>query len=551
MTILRSVRYQLRRGWAVLTSMRTALILLFLLAVAAVPGAAFPQRDLNPEKVTQYYRDHPKLAPIVEKLSGFDVFAAPWFAAIYLLLFISLLGCLTSRLPVYARLLFVGPPAAPKRLDRLPHHATLGDRGAQPEVVASELKIALRKKRWRRFTIREEPGGGIAISTEKGYLREAGNLLFHLSLVAVLIGVAIGALWGWSGGMLIVEGSTVCNTVQSYDQYKPGKLVQDKALPPLCLQLDDFRASYEKDGQPTQYEADVRYADGDNAAVKDLRSRYTIEVNKPLRFTGAGMFLLNHGYAPILRYTDKFGTVFESPTPFLPQDKNITSEGVVVLPDANQNPDGGKRISDVQMAFEGIYMPTTPTDGPPVRSEYPDRSDEGITLLAYRGDTGMNAGIPRSVYTLDQSQIQKGALKPIGSKLLRPGDSWALDDGSTVEFLGSQEWMSVQITDDPGEYITLGGAVGMVLGLLVSLLLRRRRLFVRISLSDRGSRILVGGLARSGLDSYEKEFSDIARGLSAHLDTRNHPRLDTALLDSSKSNPPRDEQPQLAATAKK
>src|SRR5512146_1085840 len=87
-----------RQGWRQLTSMRTALVLLFLLAVAAIPGSILPQRAVNSEQVQLYYRNHPSLAPILDKLGFFQVFAAPWFAAIYLLLFTSLVGCVVPRL---------------------------------------------------------------------------------------------------------------------------------------------------------------------------------------------------------------------------------------------------------------------------------------------------------------------------------------------------------------------------------------------------------------------------------------------------------------------
>src|SRR5437773_2011533 len=87
----------LRWGWRQLTTMRTALILLFLTALGAVPGSILPQRGQAPEKVAQYYADHKTLAPWLDKFSLFDAFGAPWFAAIYILLFVSLAGCVIPR----------------------------------------------------------------------------------------------------------------------------------------------------------------------------------------------------------------------------------------------------------------------------------------------------------------------------------------------------------------------------------------------------------------------------------------------------------------------
>src|SRR5260370_9606627 len=114
----------LRWFWRQLTSMRTALILLFLLALASVPGSVLPQEGIDPAAVSQYYHSHPALAPLLNRLSLFSVFAAPWFAAIYLLLFASLAGCVlprTFRLVGSAR---QRPPRAPSNLGRLPATAS-------------------------------------------------------------------------------------------------------------------------------------------------------------------------------------------------------------------------------------------------------------------------------------------------------------------------------------------------------------------------------------------------------------------------------------------
>jgi cytochrome c biogenesis protein len=70
-----------RWAWRQLTSMRTALVLLFMLAVASVPGSVIPQQGIDPAAVAQYYTAHPALAPIMARLSLFYVFAAPWVAA--------------------------------------------------------------------------------------------------------------------------------------------------------------------------------------------------------------------------------------------------------------------------------------------------------------------------------------------------------------------------------------------------------------------------------------------------------------------------------------
>src|SRR3984957_17248027 len=169
----------LRWLWRQLTPMRTALILLFLLALASVPGSVLPQEGIDPAAVSQYYAAHPGLAPILNKLSLFSVFAAPWFAAIYLLLFASLAGCVLPRTFRLAGSARQKPPRAPSHLARLPFSASV--RSAQPPAAAlSGAEKLLRSKRFRVQT------GDGWVSAEKGYLREVGNLLFHIALLALL-----------------------------------------------------------------------------------------------------------------------------------------------------------------------------------------------------------------------------------------------------------------------------------------------------------------------------------------------------------------------------
>ena len=194
----------LKWAWRQLTSMRIALVLLFLLALASVPGSILPQEGNNPAGVTQYFESHKTLAPLLNHVGLFNVFAAPWFAATYLLLFASLVGCVvprTFRLAGSARTL---PPRAPRNLARLPRsaeYATALAPGQAVEVAAGLLSghgFRLRRPADANpgaaspGTASPAEPSGHWISAEKGYLREVGNLLFHLALLGILVSVALG-----------------------------------------------------------------------------------------------------------------------------------------------------------------------------------------------------------------------------------------------------------------------------------------------------------------------------------------------------------------------
>src|ERR1700722_18373716 len=212
----------LKWAWRQLTSMRIALVLLFLLALGSVPGSILPQEGNNAAGVQQYFTSHPALAPLLSHLGLFNVFGAPWFAAIYLLLFASLVGCVVPRT---VRLGGMGgarpappPPRAPRNLARLPSSAEYGTALS----AAQATEVAARVLSGRGFRLRRpepgppEPGpagsgpagSGDWVSAEKGYLREVGNLLFHLALLGVLVAVALGGLFGYKADRLLVQGTS-------------------------------------------------------------------------------------------------------------------------------------------------------------------------------------------------------------------------------------------------------------------------------------------------------------------------------------------------------
>jgi cytochrome c biogenesis protein len=489
-----------RRAWRQLTSMRTALMLLFLLAVAAIPGSVLPQRNVSPEKVRQYLSLHKQWGPTLDRFFFFDVYGSPWFSAIYLLLFVSLVGCLVPRFRAHGLALLRVPPKAPRHFHRLPAHATVAASGSPADV--ERIRQVLRKRRFR--TAVRTDGDLSEISAEKGYLKETGNLIFHFALLSLLIGVAYGSWFGWHGNRLLVRGQdfAFCNTLLNYDEHALGAQVGENDLPKFCLRMDKFAATYLPNGQPVSYKADI--------AVKQNGSEkhHLLQVNDPLRLDGANVSLLGHGYAPILRYTDKYGTTHTNVAAFLPQDGMLRSDGVATFPDVNLDPQTGVRDEKAQIGFSGIYLPTAPDDPSAGTSAFPAENNPRLMLQPYQGVLGFDAGAPLSVYTLDQRQIDAGRLKKFGQPLmLKPGDTASLPDGSKIQFVGTEQWISISIRHDPGQPVVLGGAIALLAGLLGSLTGKRRRVFFRITPDG----ITAGGLPRGDYPGFADEFADLVR----------------------------------------
>ena len=490
----------LRWAWRQLTSMRTALFLLLLLAIGAVPGSIWPQRNIDAGRVADYLSLHTSTGPWLDRLGFFDVYSSPWFAAIYLLLFISLVGCVVPRSKLHWRAMRAQPPKAPRRLERLPEHGEIEVDGA-PEDVLEVARDALRRGTFlgvptpgRHWRIRSDgpSSDGLSLSAESGYLRETGNLVFHTALIVVIVGVAIGHLFGWRGDRILVTGKSFSNTISAYDTFDPGPWVDTEGLSPFTVAVDKLDVTFEElsggaqRGAPRDFTAYTRTQVGPQAPEVSQ----TLKVNGPLKFGGASVFLLGNGYAPVITVRDAKGQVLmREATPFLPQDANYKSVGAVKVSAA----------SPKQLGFFGFFLPSEFIDkdaGP--SSFFPDLKNPALALGVYEGDL-YPGGRPQSVYTLStekMTQLKNAKGEPL-RLLIKPGQTLQLPGGrGSITFDSVQRWAGLSIRYDPGKLIALGGAVAALAGLIASLMIRRRRVFVRVRPSGRRTVVSIGGLAK-------------------------------------------------------
>jgi len=496
----------LKWGWRQLTSMRIALVLLFLLALGSVPGSMLPQEGTDAAGVQQYYTSHPALAPLLNHLGLFNVFAAPWFAAIYLLLFTSLVGCVvprTFRLAGSARAL---PPRAPRHLTRLPRSAEYTT--VLAPALAAEVAATVLAGHGFRLRRPADASGGAWVSAEKGYLREVGNLLFHLALLGVLVSVALGGLFGYKADRLLVQGTTFADTQSALDEFYPGRLVTAADLGPFTITLNRFDASYitsgAQRGQPASFDAQISYAAYPGGPVRTDQ----LEVNRPLSVDGAKVYLIGHGYAPVFKVTDARGqVVYDQATPFISGSSgNFLSQGVVKVLDAQPE----------QLGFTGVFVPTAVEAGGVLESVFPAADNPVVSLIAYAGNLGLNSGVTQSVYQMDTAGMRRLTADP---QLLLPGQSLKLPGGQgTITFTGYVPWVSLAITHDPGQLPALICGIAALGGLLLSFMVRRRRVFVRARASGPGTTVQIGGLARTDASGgFEAEFASLAAELrSAH-----------------------------------
>ncbi|MGW4981169.1 cytochrome c biogenesis protein ResB [Streptomyces mirabilis] len=512
--------------WRQLTSMRVALILLFLLSLGAIPGSLIPQSGTDAQKVAAFKDAHSILGPVYDKLGLFHVYSSVWFSAIYILLFVSLIGCIVPRTWQFVGQLRGRPPGAPKRLNRLPAYATWRT-AAEPEQVREAALKILKQRRFRAHIEKD------AVAAEKGYLRETGNLLFHIALIVMLVAFAWGQLFKSEGNKLIVEGDGFSNTISQYDDFKSGNLFSTDDLTPFSFNLKKFTGTYERTGPnkgtPRTYQADLTYSIG--AYGKEKKT--TVKVNEPLEIGDSKVYLTAHGYAPVVTVRDgKGNVVYHDAVPMLPLDSNVTSKGAIKVMDGYKNAQG----TTEQLGFIGIFVPTFAGAGKgDMFSQFPALDFPVLALTGYHGSLGVDAGIPQNVYQLDHSKMKqfKDAKGNIVTARLLPGETMKLPNGAgSITFdKGIKEWANFQVTQQPGSDWALVGAFTAIFGLAGSLFIQRRRVWVRATTGADGVTVVeMAGLGRSESAKLPEELGDLAALVHEQAPTK--PDTDEAAVET-------------------
>ena len=407
--------------------MRTALFLLLLLSIAAVPGSIFPQRSIDPAaSPTTWIADHTGAGPVLDRLGFFDVYTSPWFSAIYLLLFVSLIGCVVPRTqdPLAPGALGTAARPAPPRAAR-PRTGT-GTSRATPPRCAIGCRAALRTPSLPRARPRRrDPARPRRATCARPATWSSTSRSSASSSVS-----RWGHLLGWKGDVIVPVGKTFANTLSRYDTFSPGPWVDVNALEPYTIKIDRLDATFETEvttpgqfGAPRDFEAFTTFTDADgNSEPRSIR------VNHPLETGGGSVFLLGNGYAPVVTVRDGDGTVlYSDATPFLPQDDNYTSVGAVKVPGA----------SPQQLGFAGFFLPTGQIDDQGPHSIFPDALDPQLALTAFEGEL-FPSGRPQSVYSLDTEAMTAVPGKDGADQLrilLRPGETYELPDGRGLDHL--------------------------------------------------------------------------------------------------------------------
>ena len=482
--------------WREFRSMRTALVLLLALATAAIFGSLFPQKNISPQRVQQYAGEHPALASALDRLGLFDVFGAPWFMAIYLALLTALVACLVPRVTAYLRLLRTRPHRPRPQLDRYRNFASFRTTASAEQAVHLTGQV-LRRRRFRLAA--HAPG---ELSAEKGYLREAASLLFHVSFLVLLVGLAYGKGFGYRGQASIIEGETWADARINYDAFTPGRYFSVDALPPFSLRLDDFSNSFYDDLTPREYASRLVALDAEGRQTQAQK----VTVNRPMTVDGVRVFQSDYGYAPVVRVRTPSGEVLQDGPVLSSRDPGSeVSTGAIRLP--SLKPQVGLQVT----FFTGLRV-VPGADGEQQIVNDPRLVNPVLVVVPFKGD--LNASQAHSVFTLDYSRLGAPG-KPL---ILPVGKSGRFADGLEVDFPALKQYTILTLARDPGVPIVAVAAGLVLVGLIPSLYVTRRRVWLRASAAaEGGTQVELAGLALQGKIAFVDEFRDLARDVELGL----------------------------------
>jgi cytochrome c biogenesis protein len=427
------------------------------------------------------------------------------------LLFVSLVGCIIPRTKHHFDALRARPPKTPARLERLvgfqPATTTV-----DPGVAIDEAVTLLKRQGYRveRY--------GHSASAERGYLRETGNLIFHIALVGILVTVGFGGGFGYTGQRVLVQDEPFTNVLLGYDSFNPGRFFDEKQLVPYSVRLDKFTPKYQFDKanggvwHPLDFDAQLSTRDkgGDWKPA-------TLKVNSPVVIGGTDIYLLGNGYAPVITVRNAAGdVVFSQAVPYLPQDGNLMSLGIVKIPDG----------LDKQLGIQSFYYPDPVklANGTYTSFSPEEHGQSLLTMDVYEGDLGLDKGGPVNAYTLDTDNLTKiaGLKADVPALQLTEGQTADLPNGlGTIEFSGLKRFVSLDIHHDGTQGWVLLFAVCVLGGLLVSLFVPRRRVWVKAIPGKSGTRLEYAGLARGEDPLLVGAVAELARRHQSALETQN------------------------------
>jgi cytochrome c biogenesis protein len=517
-----TIRRSFALAWRTLRSMRTALVLLCLLAAAAAVGSLLPQIPNSPERVASYRIAHPGLGDFFARAGFFDVFGSWWFALILALLFVSLVACLIPRSRAMIRSIRQRPIQA-REIDAFPQYREFSAPG-EPMAVAATARTVLRRHGYRVAV--SEDGRGVA--AEKGALREAGSLIFHWAFVLLLVSVIVGKGTGYVGHATIVEGATFTDAAYNYGgDLRTGRF-SSGGHTGIGIRLIDFADAFRQSGVPMDFSSKVELLNPDGTPAREA----SVTINHPVSFGGVRIFQYGFGWAPVITVRDDGRTVYDGPVVMgqnAPEDVNpLTVPWVGFIKLSTQRPQVAIQlelypdsVAYVSGLLSGTPQPMTGANAPFMRYVVwqGKEIDPSLSSLDTRFMRRVASGGIGQGWTVDlgsgcvESREVSTRLPPEVAGAVCPADAGPAT--VTMSFPELKQYSRLQISRDTTVPFVLAAAILILAGLIAAMYSSRRKVWVRAEARDGGSVLQVGGFALQRKDRFEEAFPKLVDDLAA------------------------------------
>ncbi len=303
--------YVLKHAIDLLRSMRFAIALLVILAIASVVGTVLTQEDTYVNYVNQF---GPFWADIFRGLDLYDVYGSWWFMLILVFLVISVSLCVFDNAPKMIRDARSWKDRVREGSLRAFRHKSEFRATALSGVETAEMLMRLGRQLGFKLVTRNADTGEILIAGKRGALTKLGYISAHLAIVVICIGGLLDSnlpiqLQMWFSGKTATELDTDVDAVPPEHRLSPsnptfrgfslvpegrqtstvvlsrrdGSLIQDL---PFSIQLKKFVVDYYSTGMPKLFASDIVVTDHNTGQRVQAR----VQVNKPFTYDGISIY---------------------------------------------------------------------------------------------------------------------------------------------------------------------------------------------------------------------------------------------------------------------
>jgi cytochrome c biogenesis protein len=440
--------------WAFFSSMKTAIVLLLLLAATSIAGT------------------------IIEDRTGKTIYGSTGFSMLVLLIGINLAVCSINRFGLVWRTGFRPSAAASPALVSMMSRSQKVTCAGAVDSVADKVIRSLRSMHYRVDT--EASDGAVSIYADKGRASVWGPHVTHLSLLIIFIGAIFGNYFGKEGFTNIVEGQRAAG-------YYPRDM-KSKVKTPMGFEvgLNSFTITYDKNHSPVGYKSDLQVYDGGKATT-----RRTIDVNHPLTYNGLSFYQSDYGLVGlVMKVTAPDGQVQEIGYDISTDDTNQGRKYSVAGQPFKQFPLAGKNLTlfvhnlvpDYVEGMEGgrSTLPLNPAVNVMINDRFPQ----------YKG---MDAWGKLGWLTVSKSAEYKG---------------YTVTLDRVVKYTG------LQVSSNPALPVVYLGFVLAVLGVLLCFYVTHKSIRVSITGSGEAVNVVVGGTSKPDPAVMDKDLKRLSDSLA-------------------------------------